>query len=1664
MYQNAGARGVISAGCLLLGMAAAAGNLLPDADFELDTTYRSYGIIDPRHPAMAPRFDMLEAGAAWSGQRCLRVDGAAYNLTSPLVHAAPGVHTFSFYARVAGGIGTIRAGLRADPARFGHRLPATNAVFRITDGAWRRYTLTWDLPASRDNWYSVMLNVTPPSNGAVLLDAWMLEPGACASGFAPARPLESALFMAGDFSRVFPASAPLPPLRIQTVNHGISARITHYELAVRDFWQRTVWETNLQVETPGAARVDTAVVMPIDRKGPFRVELYARGGAMLDELVFGIVPDITNRVLATQHGNPDPALAYFCRTLGFSHGGVTAAAGWGHLQPAADTPVADWSWATADHYLRGIADYMPNKGHIWLYWFPDWAVPKARKTKLFDGQAPGFPYAGFLDYIEAVARRYPDWKLMQVWNEPYYWPAEEYVRLLALCRERLDRVNPDIRIVAPTIHPRSTEWMERFLAAGGLRYCDIFAVHAYPSVGGFSVDTLEMVRRWAWHDGNTNRPLWNTETSLQPIFIASWYTMLRAPNTGGSRLGAVIPDANTAEEGAERWVRLYLLQTAMGIQRFFSHVAPQPLCRESALPRITGSRHAEPDGSRPPVALAWAVAGHRVGDWRGGGVHDLSPHLRALVFHKAERTQVVLWTMDHENQDILDPVAAGLYHDHAESQRLYRGRQRRIIDRAVYPLAVVLDADKITVYDMFDNPIIPERLDGRMVLPVSCRPLYLESELPFEKLRAALTDGELTGLSTFQAWIGMGVDAGGAPAVLVKTASCVPSPLSLRGEIVSPELEFSNTVASLRLQPLRERALAFTLAGDLPKALDGTGVLSVAVVDGVSTQVVTKSPLWMLAAPYRRDIEMDGDLADWKDASALNMNRREQAIAPEGAWSGPEDCSAAVMAAWNEESLYIAARVADDVFTDKRGYAGDALELFFDCDLMGDIQDSEAGADDLHYTVNPPVGDNWPAGELRAKGCVDGGVVFGRRTSAGYDLEIAIPMEHLRAAGFQPRNNAALGFCPAVCDHDRDSFFFKMVWTGNARINMDPTGMGWLCLTGRPESGPVSGADWGADAVSAWRFNDARRLRDLGSMQADGMVMEAGYRDDPPDGPRLVFDVARKSQVRFLNAQYDLPRKTLEIEFTCLNTNPVSELLWNEPAAQGWRYHGIIDETGSLLVCLVDYHNQSQTLLRSRTRVRAPGAWFTAAYQWDAAARNMRLFINGKLEDAATHEIQTITRDISIGGASDENRWFTGAVRRARILDRCLYPAADAAGAGEPGFHARYDPAQLGGGILPDTGPLQIDAACIGTFHVVRDPAHGAALAFNGVDNMLWFPVGFCGPRDRIRFWICPADAPGESPALRFRERLGKNEREDQKFIRFSMDADGNPDWGVVTATTRRFASRMTGNRYVFAADSPAAGYRLQAWLEPEGGRLFVRYLDPASGRRLSLASRSAVWRKDIWNHVELQFDARARQMRLLINYALEDQVDIPVPNLAGQWPSFSLGGSKRDGPPFYGLLAGIEFLSDLAPGAWLLPAGTFAFGEQDFGAGLRLPAGCEPIGLVAPDDQAGLAPDDAGRGKILQIRTGTPGRGMALAAGGQGVRRPLTLSVQARADQAADMRLLLGKTSNPENAFIVRSFTLNSEWQTLTISDIAADYPEFRVILIFDQPGTYNIRTMQLL
>ena len=205
-----------------------------------------------------------------------------------------------------------------------------------------------------------------------------------------------------------------------------------------------------------------------------------------------------------------------------------------------------------------------------------------------------------------------------------------------------------------------------------------------------------------------------------------------------------------------------------------------------------------------------------------------------------------------------------------------------------------------------------------------------------------------------------------------------------------------------------------------------------------------------------KQVKIDGDLDEYRKY-AVRMDDKSFERLQYFEYGGKDDISADIYLLWDDENLYVAAKVTDDVPFDngKEGpdiWDGDALEVLLGMDGTADPGRIYFGKGDYQIGLSPGNNKNIKPSEWvwRRDDYKDGIEVAAKLWEKGYAIEAKIPFKVL--GGFKPEVGKKFDFDIAVDDSDkakvpeggkRDA---QLAWTGTKEFYSDPSQWGIMIL------------------------------------------------------------------------------------------------------------------------------------------------------------------------------------------------------------------------------------------------------------------------------------------------------------------------------------------------------------------------------------------------------------------------------------------------------------------------------------------------------------------------------------------------------------------------------------------------------------------------------------------
>jgi len=315
---------------------------------------------------------------------------------------------------------------------------------------------------------------------------------------------------------------------------------------------------------------------------------------------------------------------------------------------------------------------------------------------------------------------------------------------------------------------------------------------------------------------------------------------------------------------------------------------------------------------------------------------------------------------------------------------------------------------------------------------------------------------------------------GGEPAVALDLRNNSPNPVDVEygieligenkaqagayGKLLDPSAYFKDAPkGTVMVKPNSTLRLPFALSN-----MDPTTVyrLRAVVKDPMGRRLVKERAMGgFVGVPRAESVAIDGKLDEeaWKKAPVQVLDKADQYYALKkpvgvpGTWNGPEDLSGKIRFLWDDDYLYMAVTVKDDIWGEpqkkNKVWYQDSIQF-----LVDPTRDSEAGVGKYDYgfglSADGPIAWNFlsadsasaPPGEVET---IKLAVIGPEEGTGNMTYEVAVPWARL--SPFQPEAGANLGLTMIFNEddgHNRDSF---LTWFGNAH-NKDIDMVGDLVL------------------------------------------------------------------------------------------------------------------------------------------------------------------------------------------------------------------------------------------------------------------------------------------------------------------------------------------------------------------------------------------------------------------------------------------------------------------------------------------------------------------------------------------------------------------------------------------------------------------------------------------
>ncbi|OGV58536.1 MAG: hypothetical protein A2X45_01405 [Lentisphaerae bacterium GWF2_50_93] len=569
----------------------------------------------------------------------------------------------------------------------------------------------------------------------------------------------------------------------------------------------------------------------------------------------------------------------------------------------------------------------------------------------------------------------------QLLNEPNIWnarsgakkglrlmPPDRYARFLAAGSKAVHDAYPKAKIAANT-NGIDVVYTDALFAAGAAKDIDVFSFHSYRAAPEIP-QTYEDIKRL--------RTLVDRYAKGMPIINDEQYFGLRNKNGGG---GEVDRDYFSDSE---------LDHAGRILQNFLHHIASE---------RVTWSVFSVGEtlfkyGFGNPVYYYYSYGGYRfmsqtLFDIKASSNVEAHPSVRVFLFERGDGVKVV-----------------------SVNTRMFgtKGGIRNLAVEAAFDV----NGNKISTKD----------------IPVGYLPTYMtfSKDTTGNAIVAALKRADFYGLD---APIRASFEADkGTLTMTVENCENKPVDTTINFTKMPEGWTTPSPVAVSALEGRTSRKFTFPINEiEFAWSKDYPVGYSAEVGDSIVARTVRLPSIFAA----KGKITVDGDLGEWKDMPKMSVSEDNLSADFSGGkipHAGPKDLSADASISWDDNNVYCAVQVTDDVLFSGDGdetnfWKNDSIQIYFDMqNEAGKIYDTNDAAYSIGLNKNGvPVAylDKNPTGRYVGAANADRGVdgdvkVAYRKTDNGYVYEMAFPRAALPYLVF--KDGSLFGFSILVNDND----------------------------------------------------------------------------------------------------------------------------------------------------------------------------------------------------------------------------------------------------------------------------------------------------------------------------------------------------------------------------------------------------------------------------------------------------------------------------------------------------------------------------------------------------------------------------------------------------------------------------------------------------------------------
>lgn len=683
----------------------------------------------------------------------------------------------------------------------------------------------------------------------------------------------------------------------------------------------------------------------------------------------------------------------------------------------------------------------------------------------------------------------------QIGNEPPSWNAEwvkRDVETYKIVYEEIKKTDPNFVAIGSAIGPN-----EAFFKAGFQAYQDVYNIHAYSDLGELRLDMRRYKEMFKKYGGE--KPIWSTEIGSKSqglprdviardivrkavVFFAegggffSWFAVGGMPDPEGERSGSYSDSMDLF--GAKYNMHLprldavayYHLINTLGAKRFLAETAYAGglhgfLFRDeqfNSLQVFWADGDARdvflPLPGIHEVTLTWMNGAQRHLDAGGRGIQLRLGADPVFVAFRGDRTTLPA-QLDAPTQVVLATLPEALTQGRAAgvTVRAAAGRAVRLRGPATWTITATGETAAADGAREFTYRIdVPGDTSARLATFVVTDETVTkagDTELRFQipvrskiGLRVLPVAGEREGDS--------------AVRLVLKNESDQPQPVTWKVELLNelpmaggtyalndakPSSAYFSTVAEDKttLAPGAEKTVVLPISGADRQALYQ---IRATATDATGNTVQAMRRVGGFARVVRATggIQLDGrlDEAAWKNAPGFRLDEARQfcRVEKQGKpWAGVDDLSGVLRFAWDEQALYVAVEVKDDLFknpkSDKQLWNQDGLQFVID---PYRAETASRGRYDYSMGLGQKGPQAWchMSGDPSAPAGLASEIKLAVRpvseTNGDRIYEVAIPWTRL--APFKPGVQANLGLTMVINEDDGTGRKSTIGWFGGVHL------------------------------------------------------------------------------------------------------------------------------------------------------------------------------------------------------------------------------------------------------------------------------------------------------------------------------------------------------------------------------------------------------------------------------------------------------------------------------------------------------------------------------------------------------------------------------------------------------------------------------------------------------